>query len=458
MNWIRDAVFFVLLSALTECILVLMWTLFKWICGKNLNVHYSYQMLKGVLGGYFIAFVYLIYYRIWEIIQNCYDAFSIGNEIVDKVINSIFFVWLLGVFYCMFRQLFVYVLFFRVCHIGSWKTKEYAEMVKKICNELGINKNIDVFWGYGVQSPFITGVFHPKIYLPVVSFKDEEMEIIFYHELIHYKQRDTLIKPFFYLLQILYWFNPLSWKLQNELEKWTEVNCDFYCCEAGIDKKTYFSLLYKANEKIEITPRHNGIVMWAENNKELKWRLQCMKKYQIKTRGIRAGIVGCIAIILAGVLSITMVTAGVRQAYTGILFQTTKNEVQEVNDDFENNMEEYEGSVSDFKGMKIVSDSKSMARASNMVNVDWNVKNRTIHTSTEFNGKTNGKITVSMVVNPDNRIAEVGIIKPNGENVSVREKEVITHVFRLKKNGKYKVYVKNESGKKLNIKGHFIVE
>ena len=63
-----------------------------------------------------------------------------------------------------------------------------------------------------------------------------------------------------------------------------------------------------------------------------------------------------------------------------------------------------------------------------------------------------------MVVDPDNRIAEIGIIKPNGETVSVREKGVITHVFRLKKNGKYKVYVKNESGKKLNIKGHFIVE
>lgn len=131
MNWIRDAVFFVLLSALTECILVLMWTLFKWICGKKLNVHYSYQMLKGVLGGYFIAFVYLIYYRIWEIIQNCYDAFSIGNEIVDKVINSIFFVWLLGVFYCMFRQLFVYVLFFGSVILDLGKLRNMQRWLKK---------------------------------------------------------------------------------------------------------------------------------------------------------------------------------------------------------------------------------------------------------------------------------------------------------------------------------------
>ena len=69
---------------------------------------------------------------------------------------------------------------------------------------MGIRKNISLYQGYGVESPFIFGVRNPKIFLPIMDLSMEELEMVLYHELIHYKQKDTFWKPLFGLLSNIY--------------------------------------------------------------------------------------------------------------------------------------------------------------------------------------------------------------------------------------------------------------
>ncbi len=76
-----------------------------------------------------------------------------------------------------------------------------------------------------VGSPFILGLFRPRIYLPFGLSKDVEEQVVA-HEKAHIKRCDHLIKPFGYLILTVYWFNPLVWVAYILLCRDIELACD----------------------------------------------------------------------------------------------------------------------------------------------------------------------------------------------------------------------------------------
>ncbi len=76
-----------------------------------------------------------------------------------------------------------------------------------------------------VGSPFILGMFRPRIYLPFGLSETAEEHIIA-HEQAHLKRKDYLIKPFGYAILSVYWFNPLVWLAYIMLCKDIECACD----------------------------------------------------------------------------------------------------------------------------------------------------------------------------------------------------------------------------------------
>ena len=82
-----------------------------------------------------------------------------------------------------------------------------------------------VFVAEGLSSPFVLGVFRPKIYLPP-SLSPAQKEMILAHEKAHLKRRDYLIKPFAFLLLAVYWFNPVLWVVYALLCRDIELACD----------------------------------------------------------------------------------------------------------------------------------------------------------------------------------------------------------------------------------------
>lgn len=76
-----------------------------------------------------------------------------------------------------------------------------------------------------VESPFIFGIFRPRIYLPS-SLDETEREYVLAHERAHLKRKDQLWKPFGFLLLALYWFHPLMWIAYILLCRDIEMACD----------------------------------------------------------------------------------------------------------------------------------------------------------------------------------------------------------------------------------------
>ncbi len=76
-----------------------------------------------------------------------------------------------------------------------------------------------------IPSPFILGLFQPKIYLPS-SIDPSDIPYVVAHEKAHLKRLDHIWKPLGFLLLTIYWFNPILWVSYILLCRDIETACD----------------------------------------------------------------------------------------------------------------------------------------------------------------------------------------------------------------------------------------
>ncbi len=76
-----------------------------------------------------------------------------------------------------------------------------------------------------IGSPFILGIFKPKIYLPD-GLSERERELILLHERSHISRGDHIAKIIMYTALCVHWFNPLVWLSFRLCERDMEIYCD----------------------------------------------------------------------------------------------------------------------------------------------------------------------------------------------------------------------------------------
>ena len=83
----------------------------------------------------------------------------------------------------------------------------------------------NIFQSENVDSPFVLGLFRPKIYLPF-AMGEEDLSYVVAHEQAHIHRKDHWWKPLGFLLLTVYWFNPLMWLGYILLCRDIEFACD----------------------------------------------------------------------------------------------------------------------------------------------------------------------------------------------------------------------------------------
>lgn len=127
----------------------------------------------------------------------------------------------------------------------------YSRIKRKVSDAVMIDKNI--FETDAIDSPFVWGIFRPRIYLPV-GLAVAERQYILRHEQTHIRRRDYIIKPFAFLVLSVHWFNPLIWLAFRLMSLDMEMSCDESVIR-GLDRKKtadYSAALlhFKANRPI----------------------------------------------------------------------------------------------------------------------------------------------------------------------------------------------------------------
>lgn len=92
-------------------------------------------------------------------------------------------------------------------------------------------------------SPFILGLFRPRIYLPS-ALAPENTKHVLAHERAHLSRRDHWWKAVGYVLLAVYWFQPLCWLAYALLCRDIELACDEKVVKRpGVDRKAYSNAL-----------------------------------------------------------------------------------------------------------------------------------------------------------------------------------------------------------------------
>lgn len=99
----------------------------------------------------------------------------------------------------------------------------YLRLSNRIQDAVLLKDNI--YQSEKVVSPFVFGLFKPRIYLPY-SMNAANMSYVITHEKMHIKKKDYLLKPLAFLITSVYWFSPLIWIAYCLFCKDLELACD----------------------------------------------------------------------------------------------------------------------------------------------------------------------------------------------------------------------------------------
>lgn len=133
-------------------------------------------------------------------------------------------VWLMGIAVFWGMAFISYGRF--VVKMRSCPTSERNIALEAAKSFLGIKRRIEVRISEDTSAPMLTGVFKPVVYIPARQIPEEELYMVFLHELTHYKRHDLLYKWFALLVNGIHWFNPLSYAVTANINRDCEVSCD----------------------------------------------------------------------------------------------------------------------------------------------------------------------------------------------------------------------------------------
>ena len=109
------------------------------------------------------------------------------------------------------------------CAMAAYAVISYWRLRRRVRMAIRVKKNI--YLSEYVDSPFVLGIFKPRIYLPYHMPELDRYHVLA-HERTHIRRKDHWWKPLGYLLLTIHWFNPLMWLAYILLCRDIEMACD----------------------------------------------------------------------------------------------------------------------------------------------------------------------------------------------------------------------------------------
>ena len=110
-----------------------------------------------------------------------------------------------------------------VAVLGLSGLGQYLRLRKKLVDAVPLERGI--YWADHIGTPFVLGVFRPKIYLPS-NLPAQELPYILAHERHHIRRFDHIWKLLAYCALCIHWFDPLVWVAFVLAGKDMEMSCD----------------------------------------------------------------------------------------------------------------------------------------------------------------------------------------------------------------------------------------
>lgn len=147
---------------------------------------------------------------------------------VRDVLNGIFIIWMSGIVCVMIFRAASYQFMMR--KLKRWafyiRDKRIRRIYRLTCREKHVKHPPKLMKNAEIGSPLLAGLGQTYLFLPEREYTDNELKLVFSHELTHYKHKDLWYKLFLLIIRTIYWFNPYLYLMGREAEKDVEYICD----------------------------------------------------------------------------------------------------------------------------------------------------------------------------------------------------------------------------------------
>lgn len=151
-----------------------------------------------------------------------------------------------------------------------------------------------------LKTPFIFGMFRPRVYLPS-DIAEPQKSYILRHEFAHLSRGDQFWKPLGFVILSVYWFHPLVWVSYILLCRDIELACDERVARglSLAEKKAYSETLLLCSTRT----RHIAAYPLAFAEIGVKARVKSVLRYKKPLVSIVA--LSCVAVLAVGVCFLT---------------------------------------------------------------------------------------------------------------------------------------------------------
>ncbi|MGJ8655670.1 MAG: M56 family metallopeptidase [Akkermansiaceae bacterium] len=193
------------------------------------------------------------------------------------------------------------------------KNEDHLKLLEECADQLSLGKLPEVSFSERVNSPVITGLFHPVLLLPsrASEWSGETLKMVMLHELGHVQRRDLWTSLAGQIACALHWFNPLVWMLRKRLTHECEYACDAHVISCGAHPGNYINALCDVAESCQ-----NKNMLNARNGHSLAFSaaLSMANKASLRNRvenllEKKPGVNKASSVIVVGVLVVSATAA-----------------------------------------------------------------------------------------------------------------------------------------------------
>lgn len=427
---------------------MLVWLFMKNFLGRVGFDSILYKMLKSLTLFFLLPIMFVVFYITNEKTGMWKGKLFLWTPSMFLAIQIIFWSWLALTLLCFGCYLLkIWALNKRLKNAVPLD-KEIAERYDNVCRKVGIKVGKIALVGLdNEKTPFSVGVIHPKIVLPLLDYSEEELDVIFTHELTHFLHKDILYKHFLQIVWCLNFFNPLVWILRKQSDIWCEYACDDEAWRTYGSAKEYAITLGQICQKCAQTEElaegiaseglQAGIVAEKGSIVDRAKRMKRLSSRKVEAKWMAALV--AVAILVLGTAGSTTILAAAADQYVD-LYEATHEEVEETIVEYV----EYTGDVSDWEGKNIIEgEVASVYAQGSLMRFSWNVPVNTLMKTPSLYCKAGQYIDAQAIFTPANQQVRLGIIEPDGRTRFLQGESSFSHSFELTKTGYYYVFVEN---------------
>lgn len=193
--------------------------------------------------------------------------------------------WLLGFCELLFRYIRQYrKAIYSVAHYTTpWDERTNA-LLEQVQRQTGRKLRVQGCTARNIESAFGMGVLHKRIILPDRNYTESELRYVLLHEYTHFLNHDTLVKLLVTLFCMIFWWNPVVYLLQKDLEQTLEIKCDLSVArtldeqERAAYLRTILSLMKQTGRKHRL-PFMATALFQADAQTEIKERFATVMTY-----------------------------------------------------------------------------------------------------------------------------------------------------------------------------------